>query len=172
MLDEIGGMLQKYAGMSASDAPAHTEEDFQRVAQAASKESLANGLAETFRSHETPPFGNMIASLFGQSTAQQKASVLNALIGSLGPSAVSLILAKAGAENNLGPLMEGQTQVPPAFAEQVPPHAIHHVAEMAQQKDRDVVQRISEIYAEHPKPLRALGAGVLAVIMGKMANSL
>jgi len=172
LLDEIGGMLHKYSGMSASQAPAHTEQDFDRVAQSAPSDSLANGLAEAFRSHETPPFGNMLASLFGQSNGQQKAGVLNALIAGLGPAAVSRLLASSGAGNHLGPMMEGQKMVTPEMADQIPSQAIHQVAEAAEKQDPDIVQRVSQIYAEHPKLIQTLGAGALAIVMGKMANKL
>lgn len=172
IFDEIGGMLQKYAGISAEQAPSNTADDFHQVAQSAPRQSMAEGLAEAFRSDQTPPFSNMLSSLFGQSNGQQRAGVLNALIGTLGPSMVSQILARQGAGNNLGPMMEGQKQVSPELADQIPPQAIQHVAEAAQQKDPDVMHRVSEIYAEHPKLIQTLGAGALAVIMGKMANKL
>jgi len=165
-------MLQKYAGTSAAQAPASTTEDFRNVSQSAPRESIANGLAEAFRSDQTPPFSSMLGSLFGQSNGQQKAGVLNALIAALGPSAASQILARSGAENHLGPLMEGNKEVSPEFAEQVPPQALQHVAEAAEQKDPDVLHRVSQIYADHPKLIQTLGAGALAVIMGKMANKL
>jgi len=172
LFDELGGMLQKYAGMSATNAPAHASEDFHNVSQSAPSESIADGLAEAFRSNQTPPFSSMLGSLFGQSNGQQKAGVLNALISSLGPAAASQILARSGAGNHLGPLMEGHKEVSPEFAEQVPPEALQSVAEAAQQKDPDVLHRVSQIYADHPKLIQTLGAGALAVIMGKMANKL
>ena len=171
-LDEIGGMLQKYAGVSANQAPPQTEQDFQRVAPGASRDTLAHGLTEAFRSDQTPPFGSMLSSLFGQSNGQQKAGVLNALIASLGPSAVSQLLSRFGSANHLGPMMEGKTQVSPELAEQIPPEAVNHVAEAAQKQDPDIVHRVSQIYAEHPKLIQTLGAGALAVVMGKMANKL
>jgi hypothetical protein len=172
IFDELGGMLQKYAGMSADQAPAHAADDFHNVSQSAPRTSIADGLTEAFRSNQTPPFPSMLSSLFGQSSGQQRAGVLNTLIGTLGPSMVSQLLARSGSANHLGPMMEGQKQVSPELAEQISPQAIQHVAEAAEQKDPDVMQRISEIYSEHPKLIQTLGAGALAVIMGKMANKL
>jgi len=171
-LDEIGGMLQKYAGASPQQPPPQTEQDFQQLAPAAPRDSLAHGLAEAFRSDQTPPFGNMLSSLFNQSSGQQKAGVLNALIASIGPSAVSQILSRFGSANHLGPMMEGSKTVSPELAEQIPSEAIHHAAEAAQKQDPDIVQRVSQIYAEHPTLIQTLGAGALAVVMGKMAHKL
>src|SRR4051812_30764824 len=96
-LNQVGGMLQQYAGASAQQPPTSTEQDFQNVAPHAPKEHMAEGLAEAFRSNQTPPFEHMLGSLFGQSAPNQKADVLRALMGVLGPGTLSQILARQGA---------------------------------------------------------------------------
>ena len=79
-LDQIGGLLQQYQGGNAQTAAGNVDNDFDQFAQAAPQSAVADGLAAAFRSNQTPPFGNMIGQLFGQSNGTQRASILNTLI--------------------------------------------------------------------------------------------
>ncbi|MEJ7711337.1 MAG: hypothetical protein WKF84_16110 [Pyrinomonadaceae bacterium] len=58
---------------------------------------FSQGLAEAFRSDQTPPFGNMLGQLFGQSNGPQRASILNTLISLAGPALLSQVLNQRGA---------------------------------------------------------------------------
>jgi hypothetical protein len=53
-LSSIGSLLQQCTG------PEH----FDQMAQAVPQSSIASGLAEAFRSGETPPFAQMAGQLF------------------------------------------------------------------------------------------------------------
>ena len=53
--------------------------------QQAPQEGLAAALTHAFQSDQTPPFGQMISGLFGQTSNEQKAGILNQLIASVGP---------------------------------------------------------------------------------------
>ena len=66
----------------------------------------------------------MVAGLFKQSSPEQKAGLLNQLLGSLGPAAAQA-LASAGGMAALTNLLKGGTGViTPQQAEQVSPQAV------------------------------------------------
>ena len=122
--------------------------------------SLASGLSEAFRSDQTPPFPQMLSSLFTHSDGQQRAGLLNQLMASAGPS-----LMGAALPASLSNLLKGGSQVTPAQAEQIPPDAIQHLAEHAQNANPSIIDQVSGFYSDHPKVVQALGAGALAMIM-------
>lgn len=161
-LSNLMGLLQQYANPGASNT-ANVQQDFQQVAQAAPQQHLANGLAEAFRSDQTPPFAQMLSTLFGNSNGQQQAGILNHLLGSVGPGAGSAIL---------GDLLRGGSQVTPEQAQQVSPDAVHQLAQEAERKDPSIIDTISNFYAQHPTVVQTLGASSLALIMSHISSHL
>jgi len=159
-MNQLGGLLQQYAGASARNAPPQAEEDFERVAQSAPPEMLSRGLAESFRSNETPPFQNMLATLFGRSDSNQRASILNTLIGAAGPALLSGGLGRLASRGS----------VTPEEAEKVEPEEVVAIAKEAEQRDPNIVDRISDIYAQNPTLFKTLGAAAVAIAMSKMAK--
>jgi hypothetical protein len=95
-LEQIGGVLQQYAGASAGQAPSSADNDFDHVATVAPREAVAGGLADAFRSQDTPPFPNMLGQIFGNSNGQQRASILNTLLATVGPALLSGALSRHG----------------------------------------------------------------------------
>src|ERR1700756_3953975 len=87
--DALQDLLQRYAGQGGGTAaaPADPHGDFQQVAKAAPPGVVAGGLSQAFRSDQTPPFPQMLATLFGQSDPNQRAGLLNRLRNSLDPGA-------------------------------------------------------------------------------------
>ncbi|MDQ1612192.1 MAG: hypothetical protein QOG00_2123 [Pyrinomonadaceae bacterium] len=170
-LDQIGGLLQQYQGASAQQTPNKVQDDFGQFAQAAPQSAVADGLAAAFRSNQTPPFGNMLGQLFGQSNGTQRASILNTLIGALGPTVISQILANRGASGLAGMLGGGQSEVTPEMAEQVPVEAVQEIAEHAEQKDPSIIDMASNFYAEHPTLIQGLGAAALTIALAKVASN-
>jgi hypothetical protein len=163
-LTNLLGMLQQYAGASASNPPENAHQDFQTVAQQVPQEHLASGLAEAFRSNQTPPFPEMLSALFSQSNGQQRAGILSQLLGAAGPSLAG------GLEGSLSNLLKGGTEVTPQQAEQVSPEAVQQLAAHAEKNDPSIVEQASSFYAEHPKLVQALGAGALALIMSHVSK--
>ena len=111
-LSDLLGTLQQYAG--GANNSANPERDFDHVAQNASQDHLAGGLASAFRSDATPPFAQMVSSLFSKSDGQQRAGILSRLLSAAGPGAGGL----------LGGLMgggQGSGQITPEQAQQVSP---------------------------------------------------
>ena len=100
---------------------------FDEVAQQASPQELGNGVAAAFRSDATPPFGQMIGSLFGQSNPQQRAGILNQLVQVLGSGALSSVAGGAlgrvlGGTGNATPTItpEQAQQISPAMQRRSP----------------------------------------------------
>jgi len=158
-LDQIGGMLQQYAGGNAQTG--NVEQDYQHVAQHAPPSALAPGISDAFRSDKTPPFGDMVSSMFGQSNGDQRAGILNQLIQAVGPGALA-----GGLLSRLG----GGGTVTPEQAQQVSPSDVAVLAEHAQKQDPSIIDRAGEFYAQHPQLVQGLGVGALAMIMSRMSQ--
>ncbi len=158
----LSDLLQRYTNASATNPPDTASQDFQHVAQNAPPAQVAGGLADAFRSDQTPPFGQMVAGLFGQSNDQQRAGILNQLVGSAGGGALGSLAGMLGGSH--GP-------VTPEQARNVSPQAVQELAEQAHQKDPSIVDQASNFYAQHPTLVQGLGAGALALIMSRMSRS-
>jgi hypothetical protein len=170
-MDQIGGLLQRYAGAGAQGAQPDAHDHFDQLAQVAPHSAVADGLAAAFRSDDTPPFPQMIAQMFGQSNGQQRAGILNTLIGAMGPAALSQILARSGGGSGLAGLLGGGQSVPPEVAQQVSPEAVQEIAAQAEQHDPSVVDMASNFYAQHPQLVKTLGAAALTVALAKIASA-
>jgi hypothetical protein len=158
----IMNLLQQYSGATSSSGAANTSEDFEKVSQHATPSHLAQGLAQAFRSDQTPPFPQMVANLFSQSNSQQRAGLLNQLLGASSGGLGGLL---GGA---LSGLLQGRNQVTPEQAEQLSSEQVQQLAEQAHQNNPSIVDQISQFYAQHPTIVKSLGAGALALIMSHM----
>ena len=165
---DIVKTLEQYGSAGAANPPATVHQDFEQVAQSAPQPQLAAGLSEAFRSNQTPPFGQMLGTLFSQSNGQQQAGILNQLLGSLGPAAGAGAL---GGLSGLSGLLGGGSQVTPQQAQQVPPETVQQLAEQAQKNNPSIVDEAGSFYAQHPTLVKALGAGSLALIMSHMSRN-
>jgi hypothetical protein len=52
------------------------------------------------------------------------------------------------------------------------PQQVQDIAAAAEQHDPSVVDRVSDFYSEHPTLVQTLGAGALALVLGKMAKKI
>jgi hypothetical protein len=166
-IDQLGGMLQQYA--NSGQATQTTEQDFDNAANVVPRDTMSHGLAEAFRSDQTPPFANMLGQLFGNSSGTQRASILNTLLATAGPA----LMSGAGSSGGLGQLaglLQGGGQVSPQQAEQIQPQAVEELAKAAEKHDPSVIDRVSDFYSEHPGLVKTLGAAALAVAMSGMAK--
>lgn len=161
-VSNLMGLLEQYANPSTANT-ANAEQDFEQVSQTAPQSHLAGGLAEAFRSNQTPPFAHMLTTLFSNSDGQQRAGILNHLLSSTGPGVASGLL---------GNLLGGGSQVTPEQAQQVPSETVHQLAEQAEKNDPSIIEKASSFYAQHPTLMKSLGAGSLAFIMSHMSRRL
>jgi hypothetical protein len=167
--DQIANVLQNYAGGGAA-APAGGEvaDHFNQVAQTAPQNELAGGIASMFRSNQTPPFGQMVSQLFGNSNPNQRANLLNTLLASgAGAGIVSQIAQAAGISI---PTSGGTPQITPQMAAQIPEQAVQQAAEHAEKRDPSIVDRVSQLYAQHPMLIQSLGALAMSMAMSHMAR--
>jgi hypothetical protein len=164
---DIADILKQYA-----DRPTDTQTDFDEVARQVPPDVLGAGIAQAFRSDQTPDFGSMIGNLFGGSNPQQRAGLLGQLIGAVGPAVLSSIAGGA-----LGRMFQGggaaaarQRQVNPDDVVDVTPEQVREVATAAEKSDPGIMDRIGAYYAEHPEVVKVLGGTALAIALGQMAT--
>jgi hypothetical protein len=169
-LNQITDILDKYGSTQSGNVPPSVDADFDRLSRVAPSEHVSEGLAEAFRSSQTPPFSRMLSQLFGRSPANQKSNVLNMLVATVGPALVSQLLAKHGAARAATELQSGNTNISPDVVEQIPSDSIEAVAAEAEKKDPSVVDRISKFYADQPALIKTLGGLALTVAMAKVAQ--
>ena len=145
----------------------NAETHFDEVAKNASRDELGSGLAGAMRSDETPPFGEMVGQLFGHSSSTQQAGVLNQILASLGPTALSGV-----AGGVLGRMLApGQSQLTPDQASQLSPAEVSELAAHAEKAQPGVIDQVSQFYAEHAGLIKLLGGAALAVTMAKMKEN-
>lgn len=167
--DAALGLLQKYAG-GQSAAGADVQQDFEKVASTASSDHVAGGLAEAFKSDQTPPFAEMVANLFSHSNGDQRAGLINQLLGNSGGGISSLL--SSGIAGQLTSLLGGGNQITPEEASKVPPEEVQKLAEQAHQNNPSIVDSVSQFYSQHPGLVKTLGAGALALVMARMHEKL
>ena len=160
--NELRDIVSRYSGQGpegAATAPADTHGDFQRVVNTAPPEVVANGISQAFRSDQTPPFPEMLGRLFSQSDPNQRAGLLNRLLGSLGPSLSGL--------SGLGglPGLLGGGQVTPEQASQVTPQQVQDIAAHAERQNPSIVDQVSGFYAQHPAVMKAVGGLALSIAL-------
>jgi hypothetical protein len=166
-LDRLNEFSRQMAAGQASDDDIHATYD--QVAHELPQGALADGISHTFRSDQTPPFEQMLSGLFGRSNPNQKAGLLNQILGVLGPSAGGL-LAQAGLGRLGGASSRGPVTVTPEEAQQVPPQTVQVLAQQAERKDPTIVDQAASFYAQHPTLVKAIGAGALALLLNRMSR--
>lgn len=164
----IMDILKQYA-----DRPTDTQTDFDEVARQVPADVLGNGIAQAFRSDQTPSFGTMIGSLLGGSNSQQRAGLLNQLISAIGPAVLSGIAG--GALGRLVQRAQGargaaQPNLTPSDAEQLTPQQMQEIAVAAEKEDPSVLDKVGAFYAQHPEVVKVLGGAALAIALGQMAT--
>ena len=157
-LGNLGGLIQK---LTESGDPGH----FDEAARSAPRGALADGLASAFRAGETPPFPQMVASLFRQSNGEQRAGILNLLISVLGPA-----IASQTAGGALSRILSGGGQVTAEQAQAVPDEEVERVAAQAEQKNPSIIDQLSEFYAAHPGLVKTLGTAAISIMVTRMAQ--
>ena len=93
LMDDLGNLARQFASGNASEADVHGA--FDRTAPSVPQASLATALSHTFQSDQTPPFEQMVANLFRNSTPEQKAAVLNQLAAALGSGGLASSVRRA-----------------------------------------------------------------------------
>ena len=121
----------------------------------------ADALAHAFRSDQTPAFPEMVSSLFQGSNPDQRAGLLNQLIGSVGPAALAMIPGLSQLAGSAG----GQQRVTPQQANRVSAEQVQQAAAHAEQTNPSVVEPVSSFYAQHPDVVKALGGAAITIAL-------
>jgi hypothetical protein len=138
------------------------------VAQVVPSSSLASGLAEAFRSGQTAPFPQMAADLFARGNSQQQAGILNNLMSAVGPGVLSQFASSVPNSPLAAMLRSGS--ITPAETANVSPADVQALTDHVQKQDPSIIDRMSEIYAEHPTLIKTLGAAALTIAMKKISE--
>jgi hypothetical protein len=186
-MGQIGSILERYRDGTPNDG---VEDDYDQVARTAPPQVIRGGLADAFRSEQTPPFPQMFSQMFGNSSGPQRAGILNMLLKTLGPQILAGILARrmggggvtggsmgggggtgGGLGGILGDLMSGRkSEVTPEEAEQIDPKVVEEIAAEAEKKDPSIIDNVSDFYARNPTLVKGLGAVALAFLMSRVAK--
>jgi len=167
-LDQVGNLLKEYTSSGAAAAPApDVHAHFDQVAQAAPSSIIADGLAAAFRSNQTPAFGQMLSTLFTNSNADQKASMLNQLISSVSPAVLTQLLSGAGIAGVVG---GAGTQLTPEQAQKLSPEVVQQLAAHAEKSNPSIIDSVSSFYAQHTGLIKTLGGAALTVALAKVAE--
>jgi hypothetical protein len=166
LIDQVSNVLKQYAGNSTPNT-ANATEHFDQVAQSAPQSAIAEGISAAFHSDQTPAFGNLVSTLFSQSSGEQKAGILNHLIAAVGPGTLAQ-LAGGGALASL--LGAGTTQVTPQQAQNISPELVQQVATHAEKADPSIVDKASAFYAQHTTLVKTLGGAALSIALAKVAE--
>ncbi|MGH8799308.1 MAG: hypothetical protein ACREX7_03620 [Casimicrobiaceae bacterium] len=173
MAFDLNNLLQQYLG-GASAAPSPVAADhYQQVATNAPPSVVGQGLADVFRSDQTPPFADMVSKMFGQASPEQKAGMLNQLISGLGPGVLASILGSGvlgGAAASAG--AGGSGAIAAQEAAKLTPEQVQQVAAHAEQQNPGIVDKMGSFYAAHPGLVKTLGSAALTIALAKIANSM
>ena len=113
--DKVENLLKQYTSGGAAAQPApDVHAHFDEVAQAAPTSAIAEGLTAAFNSDKTPAFGQMLSTLFNNSTGDQKAGMISHLLSSVSPGTLTQVLSGAGLAGLMG---TGNTQLTPEQAQ-------------------------------------------------------
>ena len=165
IMENLSNLASQFASGNVSEKDVHSAYD--QTATTVPQGSLATALSHTFQSDQTPPFQQMIAGLFQNSSPEQKAGLLNQLAAALGPGGLAA-LGAAGSGTLGGVLSEGR--VTPQQAQQVSPQQVQVLAEKAATKNPSIVDTAAGFYAQHPTLVKAIGAGALALLMSRLSS--
>lgn len=166
-MNQIASVLQNYS-QGGTPGGGDVESHFNQVAQAAPADEMASSLASMFRSDQTPPFAQQVSQLFGNSNGGQRANLLNTLLSTgAGGGMLSQIMQMAGGSTQGA----GQTpHITPEAAERISPEMVQQAAAQAEQHDPSIVDRVSQIYAQHPALINTLGTMAMSMAMSHLAN--
>ena len=155
-------LKQMVAGGNVSD------HHFDQVARDAPPDVLGSAIAGAFRSSDTPPIGQMVGQLFGNSNGQQQSGMLNQLLTTLGPAAAAALAGGA-----LGRIMSpGATQVTPEQAAKMTPEQVQAVVTHANETNPGIADQLGSFYAQHSGLIKTLGGAAMLIAMTQMKDHL
>jgi hypothetical protein len=171
MEKDVSSVLQQYATDTGVHSTKKVENDFAQVTQQMPAEDVMNGLSEAIRSDHTPPFDQMVGESFEQGDAEQRAGMLNQLLDGAGPSAVEALIVSGLMRDTAKSDGVQEPAITPELADQIHPELVQQIAREAQEGNPDLIEKMSNFYAEDPALVKTLGGGTLSVALSKIAEN-
>ena len=162
-------MLKQYTG--GGTPTGNPEEHFDQVASAVPSSTMAGGLAQALGSGGSGGFGEMASKLFANSGGGAQAGMLGTLMAAAGPAVMARFAQGHAGSPLAGMLQQGQTSVTPEQAASIDPSEVQALAQNVHAENPGIIGSISNIYAEHPTAIKALGAGALAIAMKHISEN-
>ena len=145
-----------------------SDHHFDQVAQGVPGNVLADGLAHAFRSDQTPDIGAMVGQMFGSSNGNQQAGMLNQILATLGPAALSGLAG--GVLGNL--LKPGASQITPTQASQLSPDQVRDVVADAHKTNPGIADDLASFYAQHSGLIKTLGGAAMVIALAKVKQGM
>jgi len=162
-------ILKQYVDSKSPADPHAAHDHFDAVSDSAPRDVVGQGVADAFKSKNTPPFGEMVAQLFAHSDPNQRAGLLNQLLRSLGPGLLATL--GGGALGHLTNASAGGTpQVTPEQASKMSSDQVQEIAKHAEQHDPNALDNVGDFYAQHPQLVKQLGGAALAIALAGVAR--
>ena len=171
MAFDLGGLLQQYVGGAQHPPAEQVRQDYDQAAQHAPTAAVGGGLADAFRSDQTPPFAEMVGKLFGNANPQQQSGMLGNLISGMSPAVLASIAGGIGGllANRAGSAT-ATTAIAPTDAAQLTPEQVQQIAVKAEQHNPGIIDTMSNFYAAHPDLVKTIGSAGLAIAMAGIAT--
>jgi hypothetical protein len=166
---DFTNILNQYVDRSVSASSTGAPQHFHQVAHTAPPEVVGSGIAAAFRADETPPFADMVGRLFGNSSAQQRAGLLNELVSALTPGVLAGLSGSPLAQM-LRRVSDSRTAVTSEQAAAVSAQQVQEVVREAEKQNPAIIDRVSQFYAQHPGVVKTLGAAALTIALARMAQ--
>jgi hypothetical protein len=168
---DVSSVLQQYAAETGVYSKEQVERDFVRVAQQLPAEHVTNGLSEALRSEQTPPFDQMVGQSFEQGDAVQRAGMLNQLLDGARPAVVKSLVESGVPEDAFTNNSQQEPVITPELADQLHPDLVQLAAREAHQENPEIIEKMSNLFAEDPALAKSLSGQTLGVAMSKIAEN-
>jgi hypothetical protein len=179
---DLGSLLSQFVNAANDNKVAtpagNVADHFDQAAQNAPPDLLSQGLAAMLRSDQTPSFAQTAAQTFGQANPNQQAGMLNQLLSGMGPAVLASLMSGAaggGLASLLGQSSPQAAGTPPTItpdqAAKVSPDQVAQIASHAEQNNPDIIEQMSDFYAQHASLIKTLGGAALTVALAKMAET-
>ena len=158
LFDQLGPLLQRYAGgqAAATDAEAHNHYD--QITAAVPPHDLAPSIGPALTTLSPTDVRDGVSASAAQMTPQQRGSMVGGILEGLGPQVTS-VLASLGLNPSLA---QNPGSATPADAGALAAHV--------QQERPEIFNQAMAFYAQHPVLVKTLGAVAIARIAQQLTR--
>jgi hypothetical protein len=189
-MNALEQMLDRYLKVPPGKEPAEAPQHFDELARQAPPETVGDGIGEALASDKTPPFPELMRSLFGWGSPKQRIAILKQLAGTMGPGFADSfaggrlrdVLSRghgdvrpgaASAQPSAVNSQLGSADPQPGASDpisQIDPTEVETAAKEAERRDPSIVKSMGSMLAQHPDLVKRLGSVALTIAMSKMAR--